>query len=64
MKNLKKFVCNLDVIISGLSLCAIVVITLAGVIMRKIMNQPIAWLEEMQLRFSSAEAWHSATETR
>ena len=26
MKNLKKFVCNLDVIISGLSLCAIVVI--------------------------------------
>ena len=49
MKNLKKFVCNLDVIISGLSLCAIVVITLAGVIMRKIMNQPIAWLEEMQL---------------
>lgn len=34
MKNLKKFVCNLDVIISGLSLCAIVVITLAGVIMR------------------------------
>ena len=40
---------NLDVIISGLSLCAIVVITLAGVIMRKIMNQPIAWLEEMQL---------------
>ena len=67
MKNLKKFVCNLDVIISGLSLCAIVVITLAGVIMRKIMNQPIAWLEEMQLlymRFSSAEAWHSVTETR
>lgn len=46
MKNLKKFVCNLDVIISGLSLCAIVVITLAGVM---IMNQPIAWLEEMQL---------------
>ena len=39
MKNLKKFVCNLDVIISGLSLCAIVVITLAGVIMRKIMYQ-------------------------
>ena len=29
MKNLKKFVCNLDFIISGLSLCAIVVITLA-----------------------------------
>ena len=49
MKNLKKFVCNLDVIISGLSLCAIVAITLAGVIMRKIMNQPIAWLEEIQL---------------
>ena len=38
MKNLKKFVCNLDVIISGLSLCAIVVITLAGVIMRKIID--------------------------
>lgn len=51
MKNLKKFVCNLDVIISGLSLCAIVVITLAGVIMRKIMNQPIAWSRKCSFCF-------------
>ena len=49
MKNLKKLLGNLDTIISGFSLCAIVVITLAGVIMRKIANQPIAWLEEVQL---------------
>lgn len=49
MKNLKKVLGNLDTIISGISLCAIVVITLAGVIMRKIANQPIAWLEEVQL---------------
>lgn len=49
MKKLKTVLCNLDAIISGVSLCTIVVITLAGVIMRKIVNQPIAWLEEMQL---------------
>lgn len=51
MKIIKKLIGNLDTIIAGLSLCIIVGITLAGVIMRKIANSPIAWLEEMQLFF-------------
>lgn len=51
MEKLKKIIGNIDTIIAGLSLCIIVVITIAGVIMRKVVNQPIAWLEEMQLFF-------------
>lgn len=51
MKKLKKAISNLDTIIAGTSLCLIVFITLCGVVMRKIVNQPIAWLEEMQLLF-------------
>lgn len=51
MKKLKETIGNLDVIIAGTSLCTIVVITLAGVVMRKVMNRPLAWLEEMQLLF-------------
>ena len=49
MKNLKKFVCNLDIIISGLkSLCNRSYYP-CQMSAEKIMNQPIAWLEEMQL---------------
>lgn len=51
MKKLGKIIGNLDTILAGASLCTIVVITLAGVFMRKIVNRPIAWLEEMQLFF-------------
>lgn len=51
MKKLKNAISNLDTIIAGTSLCLIVFITLCGVVMRKIVNQPIAWLEEMQLLF-------------
>lgn len=51
MKKLKKAISNLDTIIAGTSLCLIVFITLGGVVMRKVVNQPIAWLEEMQLLF-------------
>lgn len=51
MKKLGKILGNLDTIIAGLSLCIIVAITLAGVFMRKIVNSPLAWLEEMQLFF-------------
>lgn len=42
---------NLDAIVSGISLVVIVLITVAGVIMRKFVGRPIAWLEEMQIFF-------------
>ncbi len=48
---MKKFICNLDALLSGISLIIIVLITVAGVIMRKFIGQPIAWLEEMQIFF-------------
>ncbi len=51
MKNVKTVLINLDAIISGISLVIVVCITMAGVIMRKIVGQPFAWLEEMQLFF-------------
>ena len=51
MKKVLKFIGNLDLYIAGFSLVAVVVITLAGVFMRKVLNSPLAWLEEMQLLF-------------
>lgn len=51
MKKVVKALNNADLILAGASLCIIVVITLAGVFMRKVVNHPIAWLEEMQLLF-------------
>lgn len=51
MKKLLSVVKNLDLIIAGVMLVAIVVMTVAGVFMRKLMGQPFAWLEEMQLFF-------------
>lgn len=49
MKKLQRFAGNLDVIVARISLCALVLMTVAGVIMRKVVGQPFAWLEEMQL---------------
>jgi len=40
---------NLDVLIAGMALIALVAITFAGVIMRYIFSQPFIWLEEMQI---------------
>ena len=51
MKKIRAILENLDAIISGVSLTILVCITLAGVVMRKVMGQPFAWLEEMQLFF-------------
>lgn len=51
MKQAMKIIGNLDAIISGVSLCIIVFITVAGVIMRRVVGEPFAWLEEMQLFF-------------
>ena len=51
MKKPFKLIGNLDAILSGLSLVIIIVITIAGVIMRKFVGKPIAWLEEMQIFF-------------
>lgn len=51
MKKIWKALNNVDVVLAGASLCIIVTITLIGVIMRKVINRPLAWLEEMQLLF-------------
>lgn len=51
MKKIRAILENLDAMISGVSLTILVCITLAGVVMRKVMGQPFAWLEEMQLFF-------------
>lgn len=51
MKKIRSLIANLDAILSGFSLCAIVLMTVAGVVMRKVVGQPFAWLEEMQIFF-------------
>jgi len=51
MKKVLRWIGNLDFLIAALALIAIVCITVAGVVMRKFVNRPIAWLEEMQLFF-------------
>lgn len=45
MKKLQRFAGNLDVIVARISLCALVLMTVAGVIMRKVVGQPFAWLK-------------------
>lgn len=40
---------NLDIIISGCALTALVIITFLGVIARRVFNSPFAWQEEMQI---------------
>ncbi|MEA5083384.1 MAG: TRAP transporter small permease [Lachnospiraceae bacterium] len=49
MDKLKKAILNLDLIIAGLTTVIIVIITLAGVFMRKVVGQPFPWIEEVQL---------------
>lgn len=51
MKKIKAILGNLDAVIAGVSLTIVVCITLAGVVMRKVVGHPFAWLEEMQLFF-------------
>ena len=51
MKKIIKTLCNLDAVLAGISLVIIILITVAGVIMRKFAGRPIAWLEEMQIFF-------------
>lgn len=40
---------NLDLVIAGLSLVALVLLTFVGVIMRYFINKPIVWQEEVQI---------------
>lgn len=49
MDNVKKAILNLDLVIAGLTTVIIIMITLAGVFMRKVMGQPFPWIEEVQL---------------
>ncbi len=51
MKQIQKIITSLDSIISGISLLLIILMTVAGVVMRKCFGNPIAWLEEMQIFF-------------
>lgn len=51
MKHIQKIITGLDSIISGVSLLLIILMTVAGVVMRKCFGNPIAWLEEMQIFF-------------
>ena len=51
MKKIRAILGHLDAVIAGVSLTIVICITLAGVVMRKVVGQPFAWLEEMQLFF-------------
>ena len=47
--NLKKIMCNLDLLLACVALAILVVVTFGGVIMRYLVNAPIIWAEEVQL---------------
>ena len=49
VEKLKRVLTNLDLIIASLATVIIIIITLAGVFMRKVMGQPFPWIEEVQL---------------
>lgn len=51
MKKVTKILGNLDALIAGTGLVLIVLMTVAGVFMRKAVGRPFAWLEEMQIFF-------------
>lgn len=51
MKKVISIIEKLDLFISSISLIIIISITVAGVIARKFLGTPIAWLEEIQLFF-------------
>lgn len=51
MKKVTKVLGNLDALIAGTGLVLIVLMTVAGVFMRKVVGRPFAWLEEMQIFF-------------
>ncbi|XOQ43702.1 MAG: Ectoine TRAP transporter small permease protein TeaB [Clostridium sp.] len=43
------FLGNLDVIVASLTLALLIILTVLGVIWRRVLNQPFTWLEEVQL---------------
>lgn len=44
-----RYLLNMDLVISGLALVALIITTFSGVIMRYFLNNPYTWLEEFQL---------------
>lgn len=44
-----RYVLNLDLVVSGIALVALIIATFLGVIMRYFFNNPFTWLEEFQL---------------
>lgn len=51
MKKTLNALLNLDTLVAGVGLVLIVVMTVAGVFMRKVVGRPFAWMEEMQIFF-------------
>jgi len=56
-----KVVNNLDVIISGFSIVALILLTLIGVVMRFALNNPLIWLEEIQFVLALQAAFWGAS---
>jgi TRAP-type C4-dicarboxylate transport system permease small subunit len=48
-KNFHYMLGNLDVLVASFALTVLIVLTLLGVLMRYVFNQPITWMEEVQL---------------
>ena len=44
-----KYLLNIDLLMAGISLVALIIATFSGVIMRYFFNNPYTWLEEFQL---------------
>lgn len=51
MNKARNVIANLDAIVAGVGLILVVGMTVTGVIMRKVVGRPFAWLEEMQIFF-------------
>ncbi|BEU87029.1 hypothetical protein TAMA11512_04930 [Selenomonas sp. TAMA-11512] len=48
-KDILYYLRNLDLIVTGLSVVALIILTFANVICRYVINSPITWCEEVQL---------------
>lgn len=51
MKTINSVIKEIDIIIAILSSVIVIAVTLLGVVMRFVVNQPLAWVEEVQMSF-------------
>lgn len=49
LKNLKKILLNIDAVIAGIALAALVLLTIIGALSRYFLDYPFTWLEEVQI---------------